>query len=142
MSRLLTTLLLYRQGYVIGRYISLESKIEKNKESYYIALEKSGIGWHENKENPVPFIKYLLRTILAAYIDFEERVDYVDEKIPTLELVRGAVDRKIGKFTKKEMMELVPSVGKATIENMLKRLIEEGYIERHGNGKASFYVKK
>ena len=142
MSRLLTTLLLYRQGYVIGRYISLESKIEKNKESYYIALEKNGIGWHENKENPVPFIKYLLRTILAAYIDFEERVDYVNEKIPTLELVRGAVDRKIGKFTKKEMTELVPSVGKATIENMLKRLIEEGYIERHGKGKATFYVRK
>ena len=142
MSRLLTTLLLYRQGYVIGRYISLESKIEKNKESYYIALEKSGIGWHENKENPVPFIKYLLRTILAAYIDFEERVDYVDEKMPTLELVRGAVDRKIGKFTKKEMTELVPSVGKATIENMLKRLIEEGYIERYGKGKATFYVRK
>ena len=141
-SRLLTTLLLYRQGYVIGRYISLESKIEKNKESYYIALEKSGIGWHENKENPVPFIKYLLRTILAAYIDFEERVDYVDEKMPTLELVRGAVDRKIGKFTKKEMTELVPSVGKATIENMLKRLIEEGYIERYGKGKATFYVRK
>lgn len=142
MSRLLTTLLLYKQGYVIGRYISLESKIEKNKESYYIALEKSGIGWHENEENPVPFIKYLLRTILAAYIDFEERVDYVDEKMPALELVRGAVDGKIGKFTKSEMMELVPSVGKATIENMLKRLIEEGYIERHGKGKVTFYVKK
>lgn len=142
MSRLLTTLLLYRQGYVIGKYISLESKIEKNKDSYYGALEKSGLGWHENEENPVPFIKYILRTILAAYIDFEERVDYVDEKVPTIELVRNAVDSKLGKFTKSDMMELVPSVGKATIENMLKRLIEEGYITRHGKGKATFYVKK
>lgn len=43
MSRLLTTLLLYKQGYVIGKYISLESKIEKNKEGYYLALEKSGM---------------------------------------------------------------------------------------------------
>lgn len=142
MSRLLTTLLLYRQGYVIGKYISLESKIEKSKDSYYIALEKSGLGWHENRENPVPFIKYILRTILAAYIDFEERVDYVDEKIPTIELVRNAVDSKLGKFTKSDMMELVPSVGKATIENMLKQLTEEGYIERHGKGRATFYVKK
>lgn len=142
MSRLLTTLLLYRQRYVIGKYISLESKIEKNKDSYYIALEKSGIGWHENKENPVPFIKYILRIILAAYIDFEERVDYVDEKIPTINLVRNAVDRKIGKFTKSDIMELVPSVGKATVENMLKRLIKEDYIERHGKGRATFYVKK
>lgn len=142
MSRLLTTLLLYRQGYVIGKYISLESKIEKNKDSYYGALEKSGLGWHENNEHPVSFVKYILRTILAAYIDFEERVDYVDEKVPTIELVRNAVDSKLGKFTKSDMMELVPSVGKATIENMLKRLIEEGYITRHGKGKATFYVKK
>ena len=142
MSRLLTTLLLYRQGYVIGKYISLESKIEKNKDSYYGALEKSGLGWHENEENPVPFIKYILRTILAAYIDFEERIDYVDEKVPTIELVRNAVDSKLGKFTKSDMMELVPSVGKATIENMLKRLMNEGYITRHGKGKATFYVKK
>ena len=142
MSRLLTTLLLYRQGYVIGKYISIESKIEKNKESYYTSLEKSEIGWHENKENPVPFIKYILRIILAAYIDFEERVDYVDEKIPTIELVRNTVDSKIGRFTKSDIMELVPSVGKATIENMLKKLVEEGYIQRHGKGKATFYVKK
>ena len=142
MSRLLTTLLLYRQGYVIGKYISLESKIEKNKDSYYKALEKSGIGWHENKEDPLPFIKYILRMILAAYIDFEERVDYEDEKVPTIELVRNAIDSKLGKFTKSDMMELVPSVGKATIENMLKQLTEEEYIERHGKGRATFYVKK
>ena len=142
MSRLLTTLLLYRQGYVIGKYISIESKIEKNKESYYTYLDKTGIGCHENKENPVPFIKYILRIILAAYIDFEERVDYVDEKIPTIELVRNTVDSKIGRFTKSDIMELVPSVGKATIENMLKKLVEEGYIQRHGKGKATFYVKK
>ena len=90
----------------------------------------------------MPFIKYILRTILAAYIDFEERVDYVDEKVPTIELVRNAIDRKLGKFTKSDMMELVPSVGKATIENMLKQLTEEAYIERHGKGRATFYVKK
>lgn len=142
MSRLLTTLLLYRQGYVIGKYISLESKIEKNKDGYYVALEKSGLGWHENKENPVPFIKYILRTILAAYLDFEERVNYIDEKVPTIDLVRKAVDSKLGKFTKSDMMELVPSVGKATIENMLRQLTEEGYIERHGKGRATFYVKR
>lgn len=141
MSRLLTTLLLYKQGYVIGKYISLESKIEQNKDSYYAALEQSGIGWHENKDNPVPFIKYILRIILSAYIDFEERVDYLDEKIPTIDLVRNAVDRSIGKFTKRDMMELVPSVGKATIENMLKQLTEQGYIQRHGQGRATFYVK-
>ena len=142
MSRLLTTLLLYRQGYVIGKYISLESKIEKNKLGYYVALEKSGVNWHENKEDATPFIKYILKIILSAYIDFEERIDYVEEKQPTIELVRNAVNNKLGKFTKSDIMELVPSVGRATIENMLKRLVEEGYIERRGKGRATFYVKK
>ena len=142
MSRLLTTLLLYKQGYVIGKYISLESKIEKTKDRYYATLEQSGVGWYENKENPMPFIKYILRTILAAYIDFEERVDYVDEKVPTINLVRNAIDRKLGKFTKSDMMELIPSVGKATIENILKQLTQDGYIERHGKGRATFYTKK
>lgn len=141
MSRLLTTLLLYRQGYVIGRYISLESKIETNKDGYYLALEKSGVDWHENKEDVTFFVKYVLRTILAAYIDFEERVDYVEEKRPTIELVKQAVGNKIGKFTKSEIMELVPSVGKATIENSLKQLVEDGVIERHGKGRATFYVR-
>ena len=141
MSRLLTTLLLYRQGYVIGKYISLESKIEQNKEGYYSSLRKSGLNWHEGQEDVTPFIKYILRTILAAYIDFEERVDYVDEKLPSIELVRKAVNKKLGKFTKSDIMELVPSIGKATVENMLKKLVEEGYINRYGKGRSTYYVK-
>ena len=141
MSRLLTTLLLYRQGYVIGKYISLESKIEQNKDGYYSSLIKSGLNWYEGQEDVTPFIKYILRTILAAYIDFEERVDYVDEKLPSIELVRRAVNKKLGKFTKSDIMELVPSIGKATVENMLKKLVEEGYINRYGKGRTTYYVK-
>ena len=141
MSRLLTTLLLYKQGYVIGKYISLESKIEQNKDGYYSSLRKSGFNWYEGQEDVTPFIKYILRTILAAYIDFEERVDYVDEKLPSIELVRKAVNKKLGKFTKSDIMELVPSIGKATVENMLKKLVEEGYINRYGKGRTTYYVK-
>lgn len=141
MSRLLTTLLLYREGYMIGKYISLESKIERFKEGYYEALEQSGVNWHESKEDVTPFVKYILRIILACYVDFEERVDYIEDKPNVLELVRRAIDSRLGKFTKLEMMELVPTVSKATIENTLKRLVEEGYIERHGKGKKTFYVR-
>ncbi len=141
MSRLLTTLLLYRCGYVVGRYISLESKIEKTKIKYYDVLEECSEHWHENTNNPVPFIKYILGLILAAYRDFEMRVDYVDEKLPALEQVRKAVYDKIGKFTKSEIMELVPSIGKASVENSLKKLTEESLITRHGKGKSTFYTR-
>ena len=142
MSRLLTTLLLYRAGYVVGKYVSLESKIEKTKESYYKALEKSDINWNREENDLTPFIKYILGTVLAAYRDFEQRVILVEDKSSAIDLVRNAVNNTIGKFTKSNIMELVPSVGKTSVENSLKILIEEGVIGRDGKGKATFYFRK
>ena len=142
MSRLLTTLLLYRCGYVVGRYISLESKIEKTKEKYYEVLNICGDGWHEGNNDPTPFVKYLLGIILSAYRDFESKVDLFNEKMPAIELVRRAVNDKIGKFTKSEIMEMVPTIGKASVENALKKLTEDGTLQRHGKGKATFYTRR
>lgn len=142
MSRLLTTLLLYRAGYVVGKYVSLESKIEKTKESYYKALEKSDINWNREENDITPFIKYILGTVLAAYRDFEQRVILVEDKSSAIDLVRNAVNNTIGKFAKSDIMELVPSVGKTSVENSLKILIEEGVIGRDGKGKATFYFRK
>lgn len=141
MSRLLTTLLLYRCCYVVGRYISIESKIEKTKLNYYDVLEQSGRGWHEGTNDFTPFVKYILRIILSAYRDFENRINLVDEKLPAKEQVRNAIKEKIGKFTKSEIMELVPTIGKASVENSLKELVKEGTIERHGSGKTTFYTR-
>ncbi len=141
MSRLLTTLLLYRQGYVVGRYISIESKIERTKEKYYEVLNQCGEGWHEASENPIPFVKYLLGIILAAYRDFEKRVSMFNDKLTAIDLVRNAINEKIGKFTKSEIMELVPTIGKASVENSLKKLTEEGVIIKHGQGKSTFYTR-
>ena len=142
MSRLLTTLLLYRAGYVVGKYVSLESKIEKTKESYYKALKKSDINWNNGENDLTPFIKYILGTVLSAYRDFEQRVILVEDKASAIDLVRNAVNNTIGKFTKSDIMELVPSVGKTSVENSLKILIEEGVIGRDGKGKATFYFRK
>lgn len=141
MSRLLTTLLLYRCGYVVGRYISLESKIEKTKTKYYEVLNRCSENWHKGFNDPTPFVKYLLGIILSAYRDFESRVDLFDEKLPAVELVRRAVAQKIGKFTKSEIMEFVPSISKASVENSLKKLMADGMIERHGKGKSTFYTR-
>ena len=141
MSRLLTTLLLYRSGYFIGRYISLENKIAKNKSLYYDVLESCQKGWYKNEEDPTPFIKYLLKTILSAYRDFEERVDIVSEKLPAIEMVRRAVYNKIGKFTKSEVMELCPILSKASVENSIKQLVEGGLLVKHGSGRNTFYIR-
>ena len=141
MSRLLTTLLLYRNGFYVGKYISLEAKIAKNKDLYYNALGQAQIGWHEGAEDAVPFIKYLLGTILAAYKDFEERFALVETKLPALETVRLATMNKVGRFTKQDIRELCPSLSVSAIEGALRKLVAAEEIKREGNGKNTCYYR-
>ncbi len=142
MSRLLTTLLLYRNGYVVGRYISLESKIAKSKDAYYQALQKSQYGWEEGKENAIPFVKYMLGVIIAAYRDFEDRVQLVSESDCAFDMVKKAVTSKIGKFTKADIAATCPSISNSSVESSLKKLTREGLIEKLGASRATYYVKK
>ncbi|SET30260.1 Fic family protein [[Clostridium] polysaccharolyticum] len=141
MSRLLTTLLLYRNGFYVGKYISLEAKIAKNKDLYYDALGQAQDGWHEGTEDVVPFIKYLLGTVLAAYKDFEERFALVETKLPTLEMVRRATMNKLGRFTKQDIHELCPSISISSIEGALRKLVASGELKREGSGKTTCYYR-
>lgn len=141
MSRLLTTLLLYRNGFYVGKYISLEAKIAKTKDLYYDALARSQDGWHEGCEDAVPFIKYLLSIILAAYKDFEDRFSIVETKLPAVEMVRKATQNKIGRFTKQDIRELCPSLSISSIEGSLRKLVKEGDLKREGSGKATYYLR-
>lgn len=141
MSRLLTTLLLYKSGFYVGRYISLEAKIAKNEDLYYESLGKTQDGWYEGEEDVVPFIKYLLGTILAAYKDFEERFEIIEEKLPALEIVRKATKNKIGKFSKQDIRDLCPSLSISSVEGSLRTLVKEGELMKGGSGKATYYVR-
>lgn len=141
MSRLLTTLLLYRSGFYVGKYISLEAKIAKNKDLYYGALNQSQDGWHEGCEDSLPFIKYFLGIVLSAYRDFEDRFSIVEEKLPAIEMVRKATLNKIGKFTKQDIRELCPSLSISSIEGSLRKMISSGEIKREGSGKSTFYYR-
>ena len=141
MSRLLTTLLLYRNGFYVGKYISLEAKIAKNEDLYYDALAQAQVGWHEGEEDAVPFIKYLLGTVLAAYKDFEDRFALVEIKLPALETVRRATMNKIGRFTKQDIRELCPSLSISSIEGALRKLVGSGELKREGSGKNICYYR-
>ena len=141
MSRLLTTLLLYRSGFYVGKYISLEAKIAKDKDLYYDALSRSQDGWHEGTEDVIPFIKYILSTILAAYKDFVDRFSIVEEKLPAIDMVKKAAEYKIGRFTKQDIRELCPSLSISSIEGSLRKLVENGEFKREGVGKSRFYIR-
>ena len=141
LSRLLTTLLLYKNGFYVGRYISLDSLIAKDKGSYYEALNKAGMNWQNGNEDIVPFIKYLLGIILAAYKAFDDRFSIVEDKLSAVEMVRKATSQKIGRFSKQDIRELCPSLSISSIEGSLRKLVEEGELRREGVGRSTKYIR-
>ena len=144
MSRLLTLLLLNRCGYLVGQYISIEKAIADTKEAYYDSLQRADQGWHEDQNDPKPFIKYMLGVILACYRDFENRVMLVHEsgaKSTSYDVVKVCVSEKLGKFTKQDVLVSCPSLGSSSVEAALKKLVEDGFLTRIGSGRKTQYVR-
>lgn len=142
MSRLLTLLLLYKAGYIVGKYISIEMMIEKSKETYYEALQDSSKKWHDSENDYIPFIRYYLGVLEAAYKEFEGRVRLIqDRTISKPERIRTIIDDHLGKITKKEIMEMCPDISKVTIERTLTELVKTGYIVKVGAGPGTGYVR-
>ena len=142
MSRLLTLLLFYKAGYIVGKYVSIEMLIEKTKETYYEALQESSNGWHENENRYESFVKYYLGIILKAYNEFEGRVEHLKNRsLSKPDRIKAVIDNKVGKITKKEIMELCPDISKVTVERTLTELVRSGYIAKVGAGPATGYVR-
>ena len=144
MSRLLTLLLLYRSGYMVGQYVSIEKAIADTKDAYYEALQKSDQGWHEGTNDPKPFIKYMLSIILSCYREFESRITIAysaGAKSTSYDIVKAYVNERIGKFSKREVLAGCPSLGSSSVESALKKLVEDGTLVRIGAGRKTLYVR-
>ena len=142
MSRLLTLLLLYKNGYSVGKYISVEKQIEKTKDRYYEVLESADAGWHEGQNDPIPFIRYMLQVILSCCTEFEDKAGLMTSrgvKSRSIDIVRGYIEGKAGKFTSADVLENCPSIGRSSILSALKKMVEEGRLLRYGKGKGAFY---
>lgn len=141
MSRLLTLLLFYKNGYIVGKYISLEMLIEKSKETYYESLQASSINWHKEKNDYAPFIRYYLGILLKAHSEFENRVEHLHyRKLTKPERIKSVIDNHLGKITKKDIMNQCPDISKVTVERTLAGLLKEGYILKIGAGPTTGYV--
>lgn len=144
MSRLLTLLLLYQNGFEVGKYISVEKEIEKTKDIYYDVLEGADFGWHEEKNDYTPFIRYMLQVILSCYVDFEERVGMMQSsgaKSTAYDVVKAYADSKIGKFTSADIIANCPSVGRSSALAALKKLTDEGCLTKLKTGRNIAYVR-
>ena len=141
MARLLTLLLLYRSGYIVGKYISLEKVIEQSKETYYETLQQSSFGWHENENDYAPFVRYLLGTIVAAYRDFSDRVQFLTTKgLSKPDRIRELIKTTLGKTTKTEIMEKCPDISQATVQRTLIDLQKQGEILKLSGGRYTAYI--
>ena len=141
MSRLLTTLLLYRSGFMVGKYVSLEAKIAANKDMYYAALRESSDAWYGESSCPTAFIRYWLQMLLAAYHDFEDRSALIVNSGSAMNQVQAAIDRHLGAFTKQDIREWCPNISDSAIEGAVRTLVKKGSIQRKGGGRSTYYVK-
>ena len=141
MSRLLTTLLLYRSGFMVGKYVSLEAKIAANKDMYYAALRESSDAWYSESSCPTAFIRYWLQMVLAAYHDFEDRSSLLVNSGSAIHQVKTAINNHLGAFTKQHIREWCPNLSDSAIEGAMRTLVKNGSIYRKGGGRSTYYVK-
>lgn len=141
MSRLLTLLLLYQSGFIVGKYISIEKIIEESKETYYEALQDSSNGWHENENDYKPFVNYMLGVMVSAYKKFESRVKLLtNPNLSKSDRVREMIKEHIGTITKTELMKMNPDISDTTIQRTLADLLKSGEILKIGGGRYTKYT--
>ena len=141
MSRLLTLLLLYRSGYIVGKYISIERMIENSKELYYECLRESSENWYENKNDYIPFVKYMLGVIVGAYREFSSRIKLlITQNISKPERIEEIIKNTLGTITKKEIAEKCPDISVVTIQRTLAELLTAEKILKIGGGRYTKYT--
>ena len=141
MSRLLTLLLLYRSGYIVGKYISIEKLISDTKETYYDALQASSCNWHEGTNDYAPFVTYMLGVLAAAYRDFESRIELLTAKgLSKPDRVREIIKNHLGKITKSEIMAKCPDISQITVQRALAELLKSGEIIKLSGGRYTSYI--
>lgn len=137
-ARLVTLMLLYRHGYEVGRYVSLERIIEQSRESYYENLEASSEGWHESAHDAGPWMRYFWGVLLNAYKEFEERVGQVGSgRGSKSRQVRAAVERRTTPFSISELERDCPGVSRDTIRLVLRQMRDEHLVRLKGRGRGA-----
>ena len=141
MSRLLTTLLLYQEGYDVCAYVSLEALINKNKYDYYDAIAKSSDGWFDNLNDYMPFIEYYIGVLFMAYREMDLRMAACmgrDNKENRLERIMMNISIPI---SKREICMLMPDISETYIELVLGQMVKDGRIERIGARSNARYIR-
>jgi len=143
MSRLLSLLLLYKNGFDAGKFISLEEQINKTKTGYYEALKASSENWHDGKNSYFPFIENFITTLLYCYKELDKRFAVVNAKrVTKRERVEATVLNSLLPVSKQEICYVLPDVSPTTVEAALAVMVKNGLVEKVGSSKKTKYIKK
>jgi len=140
-GRLLTLLLLYKAGYGVGKYISLERIIEESKEGYYTTLQNSSGAWYDGRHNIEPWLSYFYGTLIRAYKEFESSVGLIRGKGSKTDLVIAAIERFVVPFSISDIEKSCPNVSRDMVRKILRDLRDQGHIKAVGRGKAAHWQK-
>lgn len=142
MSRLLSLLLLYKNGYDAGKYVSFEEQINNHKAYYYEALKQSSAGWDTNENTYFPFIENFLSTLYMCYKELDKRFAIVHgKKITKKARVEATVLNSLTPLSKSEICKILPDVSPTTVEAVLGAMVKDGSVKRIGAGRSTRYRK-
>ena len=139
-SRLFTSLLLLQEGFDIGRYISIDKKINEYKYNYYQALKACSDGWHDNRNTYIPFITYLLQILYSCYKDLDNKfVQNTTKKVSKAKQIENTLLQCFVPVSKEEIAGRFPEISVTTVERVLGKLVREGKIEKIGTYRNARY---
>jgi len=142
-SRLLSLLLLYKNGFDAGKYISFEEQISNNKGYYYESLKESSDKWDENENTYIPFIQSFLSTLYMCYKELDKRFNVMNsKKITKKARIEATVLNSLTAISKAEVCSVLPDVSPTTVESVLSVMVKDGRVQKIGNGRSSRYIKK
>ena len=142
MSRLLSLLLLYKNCYDAGKYVSFEEQINNCKAFYYDALKQSSNGWNENQNIYFPFIENFLSTLYMCYKELDKCFAVVHgKKITKKARIEATVLNSLTPISKAEICRILPDVSPTTVEAVLGAMVTAGQIKRIGAARNSRYIK-
>lgn len=142
MSRLISLLLLYKNGYDAGKYVSFEEQINNYKAFYYEALRESSVGWHENQNTYVPFIENFLSTLYMCYKELDKRFAVINgRKITKKARIEATVLGSLVPISKSEICNILPDISPTTVEAVLSVMVKNGRIKKIGQARMTRYIK-
>ena len=135
-------LLLYKNGFDAGKYVSFEEQINNSKGYYYEALKESSELWNANENSYIPFIQNFLSTLYMCYKELDKRFNVVNsKKITKKARIEATVLNNLTPISKAEICNVLPDVSPTTVEKVLGEMVKDGRIQVIGSGKNTKYIR-